>query len=135
MIWDRRFTRHDYEMLTKLFTEMKPQTNDELCCAQTLKNAIARCKPVDPEKIKEDIVTLNCTFRLKNLGNGKQFTYSLVFPDDCNGDKENISVLSSIGSEVLGKPVGAIIKTDPRNDQYFIIESVISRPEPAGIRG
>jgi transcription elongation GreA/GreB family factor len=126
------FSRHDFERLSRLFDDTGHTTATEKYSMQKLKSSLSRCKPVDSRKIKANIVTMNSTFSLKNLGNGKKETYSLVFPQDCDGSKNKLSVFSIIGAEALGSAIGTIIKADPRSEQYFIIEDIIYQPEASG---
>jgi len=125
-------TRNDWEKLLRFLEETRNATATEEHSIRKLRHCLTKTRPVDARKIKPNIVTMNSTFSLKNLGNGKKETYRLVYPPDCDPSRNNISVLSLIGAEALGSPVGAIIKTDPRGEQYYLIEDIIYQPEAAG---
>ncbi len=125
-------TRNDREKLLKLLEEARHTTSAEEQSIRKLRHCLEKIKPVDSRKIKPFIVTMNSTFSLKNLGNGSKETYRLVYPPDSDPSRNNISVLSHIGSEALGTPEGTIIKTDSRGEQYYLIEEIIYQPEAAG---
>jgi regulator of nucleoside diphosphate kinase len=57
---------------------------------------------VRPEEVPNDVITMNSTFRLQDLGNGEEAVYSLVFPADAASLRGKISVLAPIGTAVLG---------------------------------
>jgi len=125
------FTRHDYERLWSIITSREAVSGIEAGTVNTLKRDLEHSRLVEPEDIRPNIVTMNSKFSLKNLGNGKKDIYSLVFPRD-NTEKNQINVLSGLGTQILGSPVGTVIKTSPAGEQYYIIDDIVYQPEAAG---
>jgi regulator of nucleoside diphosphate kinase len=125
------FSRYDYERLWSIISSREPISGIEAGSVDTLKRDLEHSRLVEPEKIKPNIVTMNSKFCLKNLGNGKKDIYSLVFPNDST-EKNKINVLSGLGTQILGSPVGTVIKTSPAGEQYYIIEDILYQPEASG---
>ena len=126
------FTRLDYERINRLIQESKSDSPAERLTIRKLKEALTHCKPIEPRKVKSNVVTMNSKFSLKNIGNGMKETYSLVYPQDCDGSRDKLSILSMIGAEALGSAIGTIIKADTGSEQYYPIEDILYQPEAAG---
>lgn len=95
---------------------------------------LARAEKVNPEEIADDVVTMNSTFRLKELDSSDDTReLTLVFPGDADIEKGKISVLSPVGAAVLGYRVGDVIRWDvPAGEKSFRIEGIVYQPEAAG---
>jgi regulator of nucleoside diphosphate kinase len=91
-----------------------------------------KSKPVDAKKIKENIVTVNSKIVLKNIGNGLREEVHIVFPDESDIQSKKLSIISGIGSQVIGNKIGAVIKENSGSEKYFMIEDIIYQPELAG---
>lgn len=126
------FTKYDYERLQTLMSNSELMDRVGPVNVNCLKHGLTHCRLVDPREIRPNIVTMNSTICLKNLGNGKKKIVSLVFPQDCDRDDDKINVFSLIGTQVLGSPIGTVIKPNPADEQYFVIEEIIYQPESAG---
>ena len=124
------FTRHDYERLWSIIQDNEV-SSEEAGNAKSLKRDLEHSRLVEPAEIRSNVVTMNSKFYLRNLGNGKKDVYSLVFPKDCT-DKNRISVLSGLGTQILGSTVGTVIKTSPVGEQYYIIDDIVYQPEASG---
>ena len=129
---EKVFTKYDCERLLSLFNNYKIKNPAEGECIENLKQQILKGKPVDADKIQENIVTINTRFILKNLGTGAQKECMLTLPDESNAKYENISVLSMLGSQLLGNKIGAVVKENLESEKYYMIEKIIYQPEAAG---
>ena len=125
------FSRYDYERLWGIIQSRDCISDAEAGNVQTLKRDLENSRLVDPDDIRPNIVTMNSKFYLKNLGNGKKDIYSLVFPKDST-EKNKINVLSGLGMQLLGSPIGTVIKTNPAAEQYYVIDDIVYQPEAAG---
>jgi regulator of nucleoside diphosphate kinase len=84
-------------------------------------------------EIAHDVVTMNSRVRVKDLTNGREATYQIVFPNDADVAKNRISVLAPIGTGLLGYCVGASIECRvPSGMRRFRILNVEYQPEAAG---
>jgi regulator of nucleoside diphosphate kinase len=88
---------------------------------------------VRPREIPNDVITMNSTFRLQNLDNGREAVYSLVFPADADSLRGKISVLAPIGTAVLGYRVGDTVEWDvPAGLKRLTVKEIVYQPEAAG---
>jgi len=69
---------------------------------------------------------------LRNLGNGKKKIVSLVYPDDSVKSEDKLSILSPLGSRVLGCTIGNVVNGCPFDDDYYLIEKILYQPEASG---
>jgi regulator of nucleoside diphosphate kinase len=98
-----------------------------------LRREIARAKIVSEEKISENIITMNSTFRVRHLDTGKMKLYTLVFPKDADFAKGKISVLSPLGTALLGYQEGDVVEwIAPAGIRKLKVEKVRYQPEAAG---
>jgi regulator of nucleoside diphosphate kinase len=109
--WDKRYIQHIEEL------------NEELDRAEILKH----------EEIPTDVITMNSTFRLRDLDNGEQVVYTLLFPGNADSTNGRISVLAPIGTAVLGCRVGDAVEWRvPAGSKRLKVEEVVYQPEAAG---
>jgi regulator of nucleoside diphosphate kinase len=95
-----------------------------------LERVLESARTVVPAEIAEDVVTMNSQVRLKDSRRDEEMTCSLVFPlDSLKGndlDPKSVSILSPIGTSILGRRVGDTIAGRIRVDQ------MLYQPEAAG---
>lgn len=128
----RIFTTHDRERLRRILDAKQSESVIESADLRALRTDLERAKPIDPHKVRPNVVTIHTTFCLKDLGNGKKKTYSLVYPEEVIGE-DKLSVLSDIGAKIIGCSVGTVIRDGPRGDRYYLIEEILYQPQDAGV--
>ncbi|WP_019527993.1 nucleoside diphosphate kinase regulator [Dasania marina] len=99
-----------------------------------LVNELARADILAPKDIPSNVVTMNSTVKFKVTSSNKEFSLTLVYPQDSDGSPDKISILAPVGSALLGLSEGEQIewpKPDGGQLQVEIIE-VIYQPERAG---
>jgi regulator of nucleoside diphosphate kinase len=127
-------TDNDYVRLGSLIGSIKKTKNEELNNLTVLCEEIARAEKVDPKEIEPDLVTMNSLIEVIDLDNDKVMTIRLVYPKDADFRKGNISILSLLGSALLGYRVGSIIKFDaPLGEKKIRIKNIIYQPEANGV--
>jgi len=99
-----------------------------------LEAELDRAEIVDPDKIPPDVVTMNSTVRFVIESTGEEFTLTLAYPKDIDGNPGRISILAPVGSALLGlskddhiewpRPGGGMMKVR--------IVEVVYQPERAG---
>jgi regulator of nucleoside diphosphate kinase len=98
-----------------------------------LEYELERATRIDPEACPADLVTMNSIVRLRDLDRGEMNTYKVVYPDEANGDKRDVSVLSPIGTAIIGCRAGELIEWSARNFHgRFRVEDILYQPESAG---
>ncbi len=117
----------------RLGTLVDRAVQDGLACRSViddLEHELERAAPVDAEACPADLVTMNSLVRLRDLDRGEMKTYKLVYPDEAQGDKRNLSVLSPIGTAIIGCRAGDLIEWSVSNTHArFRVEDVLYQPE------
>lgn len=97
-----------------------------------LEEELDRAEVVKPEEIPPDVITMNSTFRLKDLQSGEETAYTLVFPGTSDSLNRRISVLAPIGIAVLGYRVSDTVEWEvPAGLKQFKVQRVLYQPEVA----
>ena len=100
---------------------------------EELDEELDRADLVKPQEIPNDVITMNSTFRLRDLDRGEEAVYMLVFPGEADSAKGKISILAPIGTAVLGYRLGDTIEWDvPAGLKRFKVEEIVYQPEAAG---
>lgn len=111
---------------------------DRLPAAQSttrdrLSDELARAAVVEPWHMPPRVVTMNSKVRFRLAGAGAEFCRTLAYPKDAGTD-EHVSVLSPVGSALLGLAEGDRIDwmhADGRTIGVEVLE-VVWQPERAG---
>ena len=101
---------------------------------QPLLDELARAEIVEPQDMPPGVVTMNSTVRFDIGAPDGQFCLTLAYPKDMNTMQNGISVLTPIGTALLGLSVGDQIDW-PRPDGQLMkvaILDVVYQPERAG---
>ena len=79
-----------------------------------------------------DVVTMNSTVRLA-FAEGRERELTLVYPREADGRADRVSVLSPVGSAMLGLHVGdAIAWPAPGGAIELRVRAIAYQPEAAG---
>lgn len=65
---------------------------------------------VSAEKMPSNVVTTHSQVVLYDLFDGKVFGLTLVFPEDADSQGLKVSILTSIGTALIGRKTGEIIE-------------------------
>ena len=102
-------------------------------CSDKLTSALESADVVDADLAPEDLVTMNSTVLLAEKSDGKQWTVTLVYPDDIDLVADGISVLDPRGMALLGRRVGELIQWSADGLRRKVrIDDVVYQPELAG---
>jgi regulator of nucleoside diphosphate kinase len=126
-------TQFDLERLEDLLAVAEEFSYRDRVDLEELEAELDNCKIVDSREIPPNIVTMNSKVQLKNMDNGEEKTFTLVFPRDANLAAEKLSVVSPIGTAILGYAEGDIINWRvPAGIRSIKIEKILYQPEAAG---
>lgn len=96
-----------------------------------LEHEIERAIVVDPLSVPEDVVTMNSKVVLRL--DGEQENVALVYPQDADNRSRKLSILSDIGTAILGYQEGDAFECIVANRTRRIqIEKIVYQPESAG---
>jgi regulator of nucleoside diphosphate kinase len=100
---------------------------------EELDEELDRADIVKPEEVPTDVITMNSTFRLRDLDNGEELIYTLVFPAKADSANGRISILAPVGTAVLGYRVGDTVEWDvPAGLKRLKVEAIMYQPEAEG---
>ena len=124
----------DLARLRKLIDLARETGNDaNRMYLDRLEGELERAEVVNPIDIPKDVVTMRSTVRLKDLDNGKEMVYSLVFPNEADIDEGKISVLAPVGTAMIGYRVGDLIEWEvPSGLRRLKVAEIIYQPEASG---
>lgn len=99
-----------------------------------LLNELNRADVVAPEDVPSDVVTMNSTVAFREDTSGREFTLTLVYPNQANSEDHKISVFAPVGSALLGMREGDNITwPKPGGGQLHVsIIKVTYQPEREG---
>lgn len=82
----------------------------ETDAADALDLEISRAKIVEGSNLPKDVVTMNSTVTFSDLDVEEETTIQLVYPQDADVTQLKISVLSPVGSALIGVKIGGTIE-------------------------
>jgi regulator of nucleoside diphosphate kinase len=100
---------------------------------ERLEEELDRAKVVDPRAIPDDVVTMNSSVLVKDLGTNEEKTFVLVFPGKANMAENAISILAPVGTALIGYREGDVIDWEvPAGTKRLQIIKVVYQPERIG---
>ena len=128
-----KITELDYIRLSKLIGTSRNEKNIELKNLDTLAREIGRAEKVDSKKIAPEFVTMNSVVEVLDESSKKPMTIRIVYPKDADFKKMYVSVLSPMGSALLGYKVGDTVQYDaPKGTVTIRIQQIYYQPEANG---
>ncbi|MDD4143806.1 MAG: GreA/GreB family elongation factor [Prolixibacteraceae bacterium] len=122
-------TEKDYISLCELVRTEKNLNRTELNNLKFLGSEIRRAKRLKRKKPAPDFVTMNSEVEIIDLDTSKTMKLKLVYPGEADFRKGKVSVLSMLGSALLGYKAGSTISySTPAGTKKVTIRS-ISFPE------
>lgn len=125
-------TRYDKKRLMSLLRSL--DTEQEVRAEiEDLEQELERGTEVDSKEIGPDTVTMNSTVRVTDLDTNATQLYTIVFPADADFEKGRISILSPLGTALLGYRAGDVVTWEmPRGTRRLRIDELVYQPEAAG---
>lgn len=100
---------------------------------ESLAGELRRAKIVDSRVVPANVVTMNTRLVLEDLDGRREMEFALVFPADADADAGRVSVLSPVGTAVLGYAEGDTVEwTVPAGERRFLIKKILYQPEASG---
>lgn len=99
--------------------------------ADLLASELERARILDTEQMPADVVMMHTTVKFTVLSTGRESTYTLSYPREVNGSEDKLSVLTPVGSALIGMSVGQEIEWPlPDGKATRVrIDKVIRQPE------
>lgn len=119
----------DHARLSKLIEELAA-SGAKSRGMEGLRTELQRANVVDTAAISADLVTLNSLVSIRDEDTGELETYTVTLPEDADPEESKISILSPIGTGLLGYSVGDWVEWEtPGGLRHLRIESV-EHPKP-----
>jgi regulator of nucleoside diphosphate kinase len=98
-----------------------------------LEACIRKARLLDPSEVPPDLVTMNSQILLRDVENAREFVFTLAFPSRANAKKGRISILTPLGSVLLGARKGQRLTCPIDNTvSTVVVESILHQPEASG---
>ena len=128
-----KITELDFIRLSKLVGASRSDKNIELKNINALAQELKRAEKVDSKKITSEFVTMNSVVQVINESTNTLMTIKIVYPKEADFKKGNVSVLSPMGSALLGYKVGDSVQFDaPKGKVTIKIQQIDYQPEANG---
>ena len=124
-------TRPDRDRLVEV-TRAKANALRWALFIDELRREIARARVVKPTRVSADVVTMHSKVRLLDQARQSQEVYTLVYPEEANPRAGKLSVLSPMGTALLGARVGDVVSVvGAQGPRAIKVQSVLYQPEAA----
>lgn len=127
-----QITRFDKTRLMRLLRSLDAaaENRGEI---EDLERELERGAEVESTEVAPDVVTMNSTVRVTDLDANTTHLYTIVFPGDADFERGRISILSPLGTALLGYRAGDVVMWEmPRGTRRLRIEELVYQPEAAG---
>ncbi|EKE79955.1 nucleoside diphosphate kinase regulator [Idiomarina xiamenensis] len=100
---------------------------------ELLEQELSRALVLVPKAIPPERVSMNSTLRFRIVESGASFERTLCYPKDWRNAQQHLSILSNVGSGLIGLAEGDRIYW-PNRDSHFTLEvlAVLNQPERNG---
>jgi len=123
-------TAVDKERLHELIISTRKNAAESEVHLKDLEAELEKAIIVQPKDIHHDAVTMDSQVCVKDLDTQEENVYTLVFPDYSDVEQNRISVLSPIGTALLGYRAGDIIEWKvPGGIRKLKIKKILYQPE------
>ena len=121
----------DADRIDKLLDSLDER---ELQSGHELLAELDRAVIVAPEEIPADVVTMNSSIKFRETSSGREFSLTLVYPQDSGKNNDAVSILAPVGSALLGLKEGDTIEWPKPGGGVLSVQiiEVSFQPERAG---
>lgn len=128
-----KITNLDYIRLSKLVDSAKNKQDIELKNIDSLFNEIKRAEKIDSKKISPKIITMNSVVKVLNEETKNQIIIKVVYPEEADFKKGFVSILSPLGTALLGYEKGdKVFFNAPKGKVKITIQDIKYQPESEG---
>ena len=126
-------SEYDFLRLKGILERLRDSPRADHRQLSVLEAKLAAANVVPPEFMPEDAVSLSSKVRYTNLDTGEERVYTVVFPAEADIGRERVSVLSPIGTALIGAVAGDVVDCQaPLGVSSLRVEEVLFQPEAAG---
>jgi regulator of nucleoside diphosphate kinase len=101
-----------------------------------LRREINSAKLIEPHRVAPDVVTMHSKVRLVDLARGEEEIHTLVYPEEMDLRAGRLSVLSALGTALLGCREGDVVRiAGAAGPRSIRIDTILYQPEAANRDG
>ena len=106
----------------------------QLAARDALLDELGRAAMAEPWEMPPDVVTMNSRVRFAFDDAEEEVTMTLTYPKDMNGDPDQLSILTPVGTALLGLKVGDTISWERPDGAMFrlSVRGIEYQPERDG---
>jgi regulator of nucleoside diphosphate kinase len=124
-------TRPDRDRLVEI-TRTKANKLRWAMFIDELRRGIDRARVVNHGRVSSRVVTMHSRVRLRDLADGREEIYTLVYPEEADLQAGRLSVLSPLGTVLLGARAGDVVSVAGAAGRRAIeIQKILYQPEAA----
>lgn len=128
-----RLTRQDHARLCKYLSDRAPGVPGDGEKLNAFAQELCGRALVDQRQVPPDVVTMHSRVRLRDVATKEDLVVTLVFPEDADLSLGKLSVLTEVGTALLGRSAGDIIEWQSRRRlRRLLIKELCYQPEAAG---
>lgn len=126
-------TATDRQRLGDMLETALAAKNRDATFLKELARELASAETVEPKDVPPEVVTMNSRVILQDETSGERMEYTLVFPEQANIEQGRLSVVSPIGTAILGYAKGDTLTWQtPGGPRQIQIVDIPYQPEAAG---
>ena len=126
-------SEYDFLRLKGMLDRLRESPRADHGQLSVLEAKLAAATVLPPEFLPENAVTLSSKVRYTNLDTAEEKVYTVVFPAEADIEHEKVSVLSPIGTALIGAAAGDVVECRaPLGVSRLRVEEVLFQPEAAG---
>ncbi|MDD2335151.1 MAG: nucleoside diphosphate kinase regulator [Geobacteraceae bacterium] len=126
-------TEYDMTRLEEVLAIAAKAAKRDFKHLEELTKELMKAEIVESTEIPSNVITMNSKVLFDDLENNTSKEYILVFPREADIEQNKVSVLSPIGTAMLGCRVGHVIKIKtPTGERRMKVGKILYQPEKAG---
>jgi regulator of nucleoside diphosphate kinase len=127
-------TEQDYNRLKHLLAQLTRQSRGMQVEVETLEEILELARVVKADQVPQSVVTMNSRVLFEDVRTGEEGTVTIVYPGDADPSSGKISVLSPVGTALLGESEGKDVELPLPHGQTRRIKivDVLYQPEAQG---
>jgi regulator of nucleoside diphosphate kinase len=126
-------TEYDMTRLEEVLAIAAKNAKRDFKHLEGLTKELMKAEIVDSTEIPPNVITMNSKVLLDDLENNQRKEYILVFPKEADIEQNKVSVLSPLGTAMIGCRVGHILRVKtPTGERRMKVQKILYQPEKAG---
>ncbi len=120
--------------LDRIESVLESSSSKRLPAFEQLREELERALIVEPEEMPPGVVTMNSSATCIDEQTGKEYHFTLVYPSGADIDRNRVSILSPMGSALIGLSEGQSIDWQLPGGRRLTLRvmKVTYQPEAAG---